>query len=64
MEHDHFRKFNRETNTVKHLIPSSALPARPGYNIAGKPVSVRVNQYKVLKYPTQDVWQYAVSLHS
>ncbi|CAG8972388.1 hypothetical protein HYALB_00007141 [Hymenoscyphus albidus] len=37
------------------------LPKRPGYNTTGKQIAVRVNQYKVNKFPTMDVGQYDIN---
>ena len=58
MEPVDFRSLNRETNVEKSK--SADLPLRPGTNIAGKAVQIRVNQFKVTQWPTKDVYQFDV----
>lgn len=41
---------------------TNELPARPGYNTTGKQIAIRVNQYKVTKFPTADIGQFDVRL--
>lgn len=50
-EADHINKFYKFTNE---------LPVRPGYNTSGKAIAIRVNQYKVTKFPDADIGQYDV----
>ncbi|ESZ91253.1 hypothetical protein SBOR_8346 [Sclerotinia borealis F-4128] len=62
---DESRKFNTRVELPcyrdNYDIPaSSILPARPGYNTNGKAVSIRVNQYKVLDAPRNDIYQYDI----
>ncbi|KAL3426357.1 eukaryotic translation initiation factor 2c [Phlyctema vagabunda] len=40
----------------------AALPGRPGYNTQGREISIKVNQYKVLKYPQKDIYQYDIKI--
>ncbi|KAG4026171.1 hypothetical protein MFRU_044g00410 [Monilinia fructicola] len=64
---DEGRKFNTRVELPcyrdNYDIPASTiLPARPGYNTQGKTVSIRVNQYKVLDAPRNDVYQYDICI--
>lgn len=62
MEHLNYARFNQDTNEKKYdSMFASQLPKRPGYNTAGKEIQIRVNQFKVLKYPQKDIFQYDVS---
>ncbi|TAQ85545.1 hypothetical protein B7494_g6138 [Chlorociboria aeruginascens] len=61
-------KMTRITNTRVELPAvaysyefSSHLPNRPAINTSGKPVNIRVNQFKVTKWPSQDVYQYDIN---
>jgi eukaryotic translation initiation factor 2C len=60
MEYRNYRTVDVDTNVEKYQFPSE-LPKRPSYNSNGKQIEVRINQFKVNKYPNQDVWQYDVS---
>ena len=60
MENEHFRHYDRATDTTKYE-ENAELVNRPGYNTQGKAILVRVNQYKVTKVPSLDVYQYDVS---
>jgi eukaryotic translation initiation factor 2C len=60
MEPINFRSYDRITDTEKYNFPSD-LPLRPGVNSQGKAVQIRVNQFKVNQWPTQDIYQYDVS---
>jgi hypothetical protein len=60
MEHLNFRKYNSTTNEVKFDLPTGHYPERPCLNTEGKSVIVRVNQFKVLEWPSDDIWQYDV----
>lgn len=40
----------------------TTLPVRPNYNNQGKQINIRVNQYKVLQAPDNDIYQYDVSI--
>jgi hypothetical protein len=61
MEPDNFRLRTKEiTDTPKYNFPSD-LPSRPGINTTGKAIQIRVNQYKVTKWPESDIYQYDVS---
>jgi hypothetical protein len=59
MEHLGLRLLKHETNMALLKGPSN-LPPRPGISTAGKAVQIRVNQFKVTKWPTKDVYQYDV----
>ncbi|KAH8819457.1 eukaryotic translation initiation factor-like protein 2C 2 [Xylogone sp. PMI_703] len=59
------------TNTRMELPPAayaldnpvnfpSDLPLRPATNTVGKPVQLRVNQYKVTAWPEKDIYQYDI----
>lgn len=48
---------------IKHEYPEQNM-SRPGFSTSGRDVQVRVNQYKVTQWPTNDVYQFDVSLHS
>ncbi|KAI1004889.1 hypothetical protein K3495_g3326 [Podosphaera aphanis] len=37
------------------------LTIRPGFNTTGKQITIRVNQFKVLKWPQNDVYQYDIN---
>jgi len=64
MEPENFRVRTKEvTDDAKYDFPSD-LPLRPGVNTSGKAITIRVNQYKVVKWPQRDVYQYDVSLTS
>ncbi|RKF74147.1 Protein argonaute [Golovinomyces cichoracearum] len=41
---------------------SQELPSRPGYNTTGKAITLRVNQFKVLKWPQKDIFQYDINI--
>jgi eukaryotic translation initiation factor 2C len=62
MEPENFRIRNRDTDDAKYNFPSD-LPLRPGVNSTGKAIQIRVNQYKVNRWPDRDVYQYDVSLN-
>lgn len=63
MEYRNYGIRDENSNVMKYDIPaSSALPIRPGYNTQGKAVNIRVNQYKVLDAPRNDIYQYDVSI--
>lgn len=64
MEHLNYARFDRDTNEKKYdSMFASQLPMRPSYNTAGKEIQIRVNQFKVLKYPQKDIFQYDVSFY-
>ncbi|KAI9745992.1 MAG: hypothetical protein M1818_000673 [Claussenomyces sp. TS43310] len=64
MEPQNFRYYDRNTDTVKNEIPNN-LPLRPkDMNTTGKAVTVRVNQFKVVKWPQKTVYQYDVLIGS
>jgi len=61
MEPENFRLRTKEvTDDAKYNFPSD-LPLRPGINTTGKAIQIRVNQYKVTKWPERDIYQYDVS---
>lgn len=60
MESHNYRIYDRDTDSWKNNFPTE-LPDRPNLNTAGKAIQVRVNQFKVLKWPEQDIYQYDVS---
>jgi eukaryotic translation initiation factor 2C len=51
---------DKETHEISYQF-SSSLPGRPGLNKGGKAIAIRVNQYKVIEFPTRDIFQYDVS---
>ena len=64
MEPENFRLRTQEvTDDAKYNFPSD-LPLRPGINTTGKAIQIRVNQFKVTKWPERDIYQYDVSLIS
>lgn len=63
MEAHNYRIYDRDTDTWKNNFPVE-LPVRPASNTAGKAIQVRVNQFKVTKWPEGDVFQYDVSYHA
>lgn len=61
MEIQNFRHFNRETNETQYDMPTE-LMARPKIgNTTGKEVTIEVNSFSVLQFPTKTVYQYDVS---
>lgn len=63
MEHYTYRTFNSETNEEKFDVGAQTqFPGRPEGMRLGKPVTIRVNQFKVLQWPQDDIYQYDVSL--
>lgn len=52
--------YDPDTKTSKVNFPSD-LPLRPATNTVGKPIQLRVNQYKVTSWPEKDIYQYDVS---
>lgn len=60
MDAGEFSHILAEANPAAHQY-GSALPDRPGFNTAGKQVTIKVNQYKVSRFPQTDVFQYDVS---
>ncbi|PQE04484.1 piwi domain-containing protein [Rutstroemia sp. NJR-2017a BVV2] len=61
------RKFNTRVELPcyrdNYDVPqSSILPDRPGYNTQGKAVKLRVNQFKVVQAPMNDVYQYDIHI--
>lgn len=62
MEPHSVRGFRDDANEGKFQHPSTDLPARPGLNTVGKPIQIRVNQFKIAQVPNRDIYQYDVSL--
>jgi hypothetical protein len=63
MEPENFRLRTQEvTDDAKYNFPSD-LPLRPGINTTGKAIQIRVNQFKVTKWPERDIYQYDVSFN-
>ena len=60
MEPLNFRTYDKKSDTESYQFPSD-LPLRPGLNTNGKAITIRVNQFKVMAWPTSDVHQYDVS---
>lgn len=60
MEPHNFRHFDWSLNVKKFVFPTD-LPDRPGVNTEGKAIAVRLNQYKVMKWPQKDIYQLDVS---
>lgn len=63
MDPTNFRHFDNKTNEVKYAVPSE-LPKRPGMNKQGREVSIGLNTFNVLKFPTKPVYQYDVLIGS
>ncbi|KAE8440738.1 hypothetical protein EG329_006633 [Mollisiaceae sp. DMI_Dod_QoI] len=59
MEAGNYRSYDRATDTEKYNFPTE-LPNRPTLSTAGKQITVRVNQFKVLQWPQRDVYQYDI----
>lgn len=60
MDTGNYRTYDRETDTQKYNFPTE-LPLRPGNSNQGKAIQIRVNQFKVMRWPQRDVYQYDVS---
>ena len=62
-----FRHANYGTNEEKYATQLD-YPKRPGFNTTGKDITVAINSYPVIQYPTKNIVQYDVSgtliLHS
>lgn len=58
----YFRHLNRATEEqiAQYKVASDIIP-RPGFNTAGKEISMGVNAYPISQYPTKAVYQYDVS---
>ncbi|KAH8777302.1 eukaryotic translation initiation factor-like protein 2C 2 [Hyaloscypha finlandica] len=62
MEPENFRLRTQEvTDDAKYNFPSD-LPLRPGINTTGKAIQIRVNQFKVTKWPERDIYQYDINV--
>lgn len=59
MEPQNYRIYDHDTDSWKNNFPVE-LPNRPGFN-TGKAIQVRINQFKVTKWPENDIYQYDVS---
>lgn len=61
-DYSRYRNFNLDTDIHKLEIPSE-LPRRPAkFNNLGKAIKVTLNTFNVIKFPTQVVFQYDVSI--
>lgn len=58
-----FRHLNTATEEeiAKYKVASDIIP-RPGFNTAGKEITLGVNSYPIAQFPTKTVYQYDVSL--
>lgn len=62
MDPQAYRYFNRETNTVTFDIDQN-LPVRPPKgNSTGKPITIGLNSFNVVDFPSKAVYQYDVSI--
>lgn len=64
MEPQNFRHYDRVNHVWQQTEIPTNLPRRPKeLNSSGKPIAIRVNQFKVVQWPQKDAHQYDVSSH-